>query len=386
MGKIFILGAGASISHSNGSLPSISDFFSKAQELDILGNFIDRNRYLLEYIKQYFNFNSRFWFEKIDIEQLMTYLEIDLLKKSNKNDPILMCDIKELLRTVIIKLSENICFSEEDQKSRDYYKLSKLLKEDDMVFTYNWDLLFDNILSNDKSTEYSIPNIYHNFIKLFPSIVPSPLYPSAGTLIRYIYEGMPKTSSLYLKLHGSIDWFQCPNRDCRDFGVLHIAKNPAASFYCEKCNEKLENVLIPPLLNKNYSLYPSIRKIWNLAFAHIKDVSELVIWGYSFPPTDFYSKWLLKNATKVRTVSIINPDLISNKGGKTIRNLQFISKAKDCFNMPIKYKYYEFFKDYLTDNDISTKYNISMPKDGTYTEYYSDQFRKQMSKRKATEL
>jgi len=385
MSKIFILGAGASISHSNRSFPSISDFISKAQELDILGDFLDRNKYLLEYIEKYFNFNSRLWFEKIDIEQMMTYLEIDLSKGSNKYDQILMSDIKELLRTVLIKLSDNLYRSNADKKSRDYYKLFKILKDDDMVFTYNWDLLFDDILSNDKSTEYSIPNIYHNFIKLFPSIIPSPLYPSAGTLIKYIDGGMPKTSSLYLKLHGSIDWFQCPNRDCRDFGVLHIAKNPSDSFYCEKCNEKLENVLIPPLLNKNYSLYPSIRKIWNLAFAHIREVSDLILWGYSFPPTDFYSKWLLKNATKVKTVSIINPDLISHRSGKTIRNLQFISKAKDCFNVPIKYKYYEFFKDYIEDNDIPSKYSIAMPKDGPYTEYYSDQLRKQMNRRRATE-
>jgi len=385
MSKIFILGAGASISHSNKSFPTISDFFSKAQELDILGNFLSRNKYLLEYIEKYFNFNSSSWFEKIDIEQMMTYLEIDLIKGSNKYDQILMSDIKDFLRTVLIKLSDNLYRSRADQKSRDYYKLFNILKDDDMVFTYNWDLLFDDILSYNKNTEYSIPNIYHNFIKLFPSIVPSPLYPSAGTLINYIDGGMPKTSSLYLKLHGSIDWFQCPNRDCRDFGVLHIAKDPSDTFYCEKCNEKLENVLIPPLLNKNYSLYPSIRKIWNLAFAHIKEVSELIIWGYSFPPTDFYSKWLLKNATNVKTVSIINPDLISRRGGKTIRNLQFITKAKDCFNVPIKYRYYELFKDYLEDKDIPTKYSIIMPKDGPYTEYYSDQIRKQLNKRKATE-
>ena len=43
----------------------------------------------------------------------------------------------------------------------------------------------------------------------------------------------------------------------------------------------------------------------------MKEARELVIWGYSLPPTDFYSQWLFRQAPphRLERVRIINPEV-----------------------------------------------------------------------------
>ena len=80
---------------------------------------------------------------------------------------------------------------------------------------------------------------------------------------------------------------------------------------CSECGEHMPRLVVPPVLNKNVRNYPLVRRIWNTAEAHIRDARELVIWGYSLPPTDFYAQWLLRQAPShaLERIAIINPNV-----------------------------------------------------------------------------
>ena len=130
---------------------------------------------------------------------------------------------------------------------------------------------------------------------------------------------------VYLKLHGSIDWFYCANEGCRLFNLIFPVKKPTEDYYCcSECHEHNLPLIIPPVLNKAYRQHPVIRRIWNHAADEVKSADELIIWGYSLPPTDFYSKWLLLQArggankwTNLIRMTVINPNAVDREGGHT---------------------------------------------------------------------
>ena len=120
----------------------------------------------------------------------------------------------------------------------------------------------------------------------------------------------------YLKLHGSIDWKYCANSNCGANNKVLIAECGR----CRRCFRRLNRLIIPPIINKQYKNYPFIEKIWTLASIQLDSAEEILIWGYRLPPTDFYSNWLLsKTSNNVIKVSIVNPACILKGDWKETR-------------------------------------------------------------------
>jgi len=85
---VFILGAGASISHSKGDFPSYNEFFSKAKTLGLInkresGKIFKKYEGLKEYILNVIGEDILNEKNKIDIERLMTFIDIEI---ENSND------------------------------------------------------------------------------------------------------------------------------------------------------------------------------------------------------------------------------------------------------------------------------------------------------------
>lgn len=81
-------------------------------------------------------------------------------------------------------------------------------------------------------------------------------------------------------------------------------------YTCLHCAGLLTPYLIPPLLNKLVLRDRISRNIWSNALAVLRSASKIVVIGYSFPATDFYSEWLFRTALKgYRDVKIwiVNP-------------------------------------------------------------------------------
>ena len=111
-----------------------------------------------------------------------------------------------------------------------------------------------------------------------------------------------------LKLHGSLNWLQCPRcmrlyaRFFRKDGVLDYS-NLESCRHCdrnfpeERDNHKLASNLIMPTFIKDLT-NPQYKIIWQNAGIEISEADKLVFIGYSLPNADFEMRQLLSRMTR----------------------------------------------------------------------------------------
>jgi len=94
----------------------------------------------------------------INIEEVMTNLEIDIEKSDSYELIILRNKIISIIRNTLNKLSEKP-FSEDSE----YNLFYKMINNNDTILTYNWDLLLDNVLGREivavSYTHLTLPTI-----------------------------------------------------------------------------------------------------------------------------------------------------------------------------------------------------------------------------------
>lgn len=133
------------------------------------------------------------------------------------------------------------------------------------------------------------------------------------------------------------------------------------------CHNQLRPLMIPPILNKAYDQYPGIQALWATALREIEKCSEVIIWGYSLAPTDFYSSWLLRQGRAARRICVINPACLAGSATTERRsrrwNRQFLDKFKSVFapNIGLKAKLVPYlnFRDFNEDLPISRRFNMT---------------------------
>ncbi len=365
MNKIFIIGAGASKGHTNGDFPVINEFFKVANKLNILSDGGKKIKIEYEDLEKYVreNFNLNILKKDINIEEVMTNLEIDIEKSDSYELIILRNKIINIIRKTLNKLSEKP-FSRDSE----YNLFYKTIDKNDTILSYNWDLLLDNKLGREivvpdyskideleKKERQQYKNMWENLMAVrdlkWSTEIPYVNYQSKG---------------YYLKLHGSIDWAYCPNRDCGSYSKVFAVNQLNKKHYCFECCSEVQYLIVPPVLNKDFRNIPFMKKVWNFARNEISRADEIVIWGYSLPSTDFYSKWLFRQTKEnLKAVSIINPACFKKvkREGKFEyeKKLKFLKPFVELFKYKTeknKIEYYENFKDYYNNIDFLRKYGI----------------------------
>jgi len=117
-----------------------------------------------------------------------------------------------------------------------------------------------------------------------------------------------------LKLHGSLNWQRCANcnrivpwrlRDyLKVFGSepsqrtsndyrLEVGQQLWAFAHCPNTPppQQSDPIIIPPTWNKT-NHYEQIRVVWRRAAAHLSEARNIVVVGYSLPPTDEFFRYL----------------------------------------------------------------------------------------------
>jgi len=332
MSVVFVLGAGASYGESLESLdspyqvpagltalhsagappPLIKGFFQKALYSALKYDPSDAEadyKPVFDYARDSMCITDPFgegrWNE-VDLEDLFTSVEIHREFSAPESVESGLLGVKRNLLARYIQRILGLCTS---GKFGQYSKLlvSKLTMEHSVI-TFNYDLLLDQQfyeLSPGGNGEFAH---YENF----ESIV-----------LQGETKGLPGPSGaegLYLKLHGSLNWSQCTNRACPRKSVVIMDREVQrvlnhrmgiGEMRCEVCNGELAPLLIPPLLDKPIAEIPAIRAAWGLAQRRLSQASTVVLIGYSAPPTDFYSKWLLRSNVGTRkdvNVFVVDPD------------------------------------------------------------------------------
>ncbi len=291
--RVFVLGAGASKAHSQGLFPGILDFFDAARYLglDLDGEFNE----IVAYAADITGTSPLSLNNLLDIETVFSHLEIDIEQKPSWQMLQRREQLLTLIRTVLLEMKSEIEIA--DNGTYGHFA-SQVLRAQDSVITFNWDTLLDEALSTDSGHYKQFMNLTAEYEKTW-----------GGAFVIDPDGGYDPDAGLYLKLHGSIGWFYCSNEGCR-WGHKVFKSSPEASHECTSCNESLELLLIPPVFNKKHRQYPLVRRIWTLAAKELLVATQLVIWGYSLPPADFYSDWLLRQARKasqLKRIDIVNP-------------------------------------------------------------------------------
>lgn len=185
------------------------------------------------------------------------------------------------------------------------------------VISTNWDILLDN-------------SIYETIKQHHPekAVVDYCCYISSlGEDDKTIMPGLEMLGSggfnvKLIKLHGSLNWLQCPRcmRIYTGFGQkIGTEKNKP----CRHCNKnfkeesdshKLISNLIMPTFIKDLS-NPQYKIIWQNAGVEISEADKIIFIGYSLPSADFEMKQLLSRMTK-SDAEIIVVDYINENDDK----------------------------------------------------------------------
>ena len=178
------------------------------------------------------------------------------------------------------------------RKNHNYYE------EDPVsVISTNWDILLDNAIKDEINRTYSGMAVvdYCCHISSYKSHDKS-VKPGLEML------GLGGFNIKLLKLHGSLNWLQCPRclRVYVDF-YEKIAIQPYIDpVRCRHCNEhfgsyashKLGSNLIMPTFLKDFS-NPQYKLIWQNAGIELSEAIKIVFMGYSLPQADFEMRQLL---------------------------------------------------------------------------------------------
>lgn len=165
------------------------------------------------------------------------------------------------------------------------------------IISTNWDILLDNSIKNE------IDSNYHNKAVVdYCCHISS--YRSGDNSVKPGLEilGRGGFNIKLLKLHGSLNWLQCPRclRVYVDFyNKIAISQyiDPVNCRHCDKnfgkeASHKLISNLIMPTFLKNLS-NPQYKLIWQNAGIELSEATRIVFIGYSLPNADFEMRQLL---------------------------------------------------------------------------------------------
>ena len=297
---VFFTGAGASHG-SEFSLPVMKGFFEE------------------EHLKNYPNLNNFIQklypkdpLEEVNMESFITHLEMSLEgfgASWGRLGGIVFDVRKEFTNYLVSRLSGPV----EDKVCNKHLRLFRNMDKSDTILSLNYDSVVENVLFK-LAIKAGIP---HN---------ETYLERSHDLLIELMRLGGNRPSDYFehqhmgyfIQLHGSINWLYCPKEDChhhRFFFPNEIDKPKLhchAGDPCQICGSGLELVIVPPTMRKAFERFPKFGLLWHLAFRKLIDAEHIVMVGLSLPDSDYYLKWLVKEAMLNRKnppqLTIVNPD------------------------------------------------------------------------------
>lgn len=188
----------------------------------------------------------------------------------------------------------------------------------DSIVTVNYDLVCDHALMKIEAKGSSGSPHQDSHIGKLPGLLHEQnLY---GGLQPPALMARERQRGYYLKLHGSLDWIQCPTPNCRanvnifSTSLSLFAEGQIEGEPCRFCGSTLRTMIVPPVASKRLEDRGRLAFLWNLALREIRNASELVVIGMSLAPTDFEVRWLIREGLDVRQragkgkrVTVVNP-------------------------------------------------------------------------------
>lgn len=112
---------------------------------------------------------------------------------------------------------------------------------------------------------------------------------------------------VFVKLHGSIDWYACANVECPFHGYMTPGfrtrndTNVTCWGRCTVCGSGTETGIVPPTHAKPFDRFPKIRLMWLLAYHALIYAPRWTFVGTSFAPADFHLASLIRSSSRDST-------------------------------------------------------------------------------------
>ena len=316
---VYILGAGAS---RHAGAPLLGDFLVTARLLResqpdlVFHESFDR---VFEWLD---SLRGSSYYVEFDLDNMEHVFSLaDMSRQLGIDDAESMCqDLKRVIAITLdycqVRYKNNSCST--DSVYSEFVELLQRLDlarrkwtqdpardfRQDTLITFNYDVLLDHVFASQFN-----PMIYG----LSDDPIPPPAFP-------------------LLKLHGSVNWYRCeacdsaivtlrptpfssPSNEVRrsEYIPFGIAGQNMISGTCSGC--KRTGTLIPEIVAPTWSKSisnGSLASVWRRAVQSLREAFQLVVIGYSMPPTDTFFQYLLtlglKDNPSLHRVIVVNPD------------------------------------------------------------------------------
>ncbi|GHB59516.1 hypothetical protein GCM10008107_05840 [Psychrosphaera saromensis] len=315
MKTVFILGAGFSVEAGAPTQAAIiPEAFKQFRENK--ANF-DKDRFaeFTSFINDQLNI-PECRYSSIALEDIFTPLD-RCLSESSQYRGISLDNIMKIRESVFYVVGRTIQLLLDKNHSKDYIdSFAKYLTEKSSMRAYNnyqekdpvsvisanWDILLDN------SIYKTILNTPHNAVVDYCCYISSLDKDDVTVKPGLEVLGGGGFNVKLLKLHGSLNWLQCPRcarlytkfyekEAINNFTTLTSCRHCDNNFEEEEGNHSLMANLIMPTFIKDLS-NPQYKIIWQNAGIEISEAEEIVFIGYSLPSADFEMRQLLSRMTR----------------------------------------------------------------------------------------
>jgi hypothetical protein len=194
--------------------------------------------------------------------------------------------------------------------------ITSTLKSTDSVISLNYDLLMDEALreSDIRGDRSNVPDPKSRTGKL-NSLLGRPTFIGGDPPSLTDWE---MAEGFYLKLHGSLDWIQCPNMECGNHSNIYaLIAQASPHIYpegspCRSCGSAMRVLIVPPVATKRLADTGRLALLWNLALQELMVARRIVVVGLSFAPSDFELRWLTRQSrllvpSEPYELAIVNP-------------------------------------------------------------------------------
>ncbi len=283
---VFILGAGVS---AGAGAPLMNDFLDKAEHLmleGVLGEDDPIFRLAFKAIAQLQSVHAKSTLDLENIESI--YVAFEMAQLLNKL-PNMEEDVEKLdhaIKRVIVRtLQESVPFQIlNDTEIKSWHVMSNFVKFIDLMMqrsenisllTFNYDCIADIAFAQQ------------------------------GVEIKYCLDDSPQTGVPFLKLHGSLHWeaedekITCPI----DFNSLNIVgtSRPIEARLIRNNDYHLyykinTPCIVPPTLSK-LQHHNELQSVWRTASSRLSTADNIVILGYSLPPSDLFFRYFFALAS-----------------------------------------------------------------------------------------
>lgn len=318
MEVVIVVGAGSTLSDATGKPlkrrpPLDHGFFSQCEKLGHR-----EQRIIKSYLVNNYDIDpSSSEFDSLERMMAVVYADI--------NNPLLSAEALRSFRNIIRlfnrRISESTNLLDASYNSNLYRIIAKKLSEgvkpeSISVITFNQDLQVEKVIQKLQNTAK-----YNKYGKIFSFPwcygMGDPLSkltsPPAGEKV-FAVDRSDEGGVRIFKLHGSLNWFSThTSRDVPKNAILNSKKKfsitPRANI---TVNMRLNSgkrtmhtfpLIIPPVNHKAAIIHEELHPLWQQAEKKLTNANQVVIFGYSCPPTDFESANMLRRSTN----SGVNP-------------------------------------------------------------------------------